>query len=256
MDVKTLKDIIKTRKDIKEKFQSLKQGESDANIFFEKTFSPITKPLNKIFSDSTPKIKIEKHEGDVNKVHPIKSITPIKKNTLKKWGTERKLLVKNEESSEDERYFSEASDTDSNEKDEDITLENSQNANTNVSLHIEELTKLEENGKLDTLYGPNRNSDGSWRFGDSSLYLTNEKIHIGNKSYLITPGLYQLLFYKNPKYYDRSELDVYEGILLDTNALRRNFKSNEQIKGTRASKYTNIIKKILENKSKSPKKKS
>lgn len=248
----TLKDLIKTRQDLKRKFHSLKQGESDTKIFFEKTFSPITKPLNKIVSESDSKIKIEKYEDDEHENRPIKSSTPIKKNNRKKLKNEKKLLFKNADSSEEERFFSESSDLDLDEK-QDITLENLENSKiNNNSTFTEQLSMLEQNGKLDTLYGPHKNSDASWRFGDSALVLSNEKIHIGNKSYLITPGLYQLLFYKNPQHYDRSELDIYERILLDTNALRRNFDSNEQIKGTRAAKYTNIIKKFLEkNKSKS-----
>lgn len=253
MDEKTLKDIIKTRNDLKRKFRSLKKGESDSNIFFEKTFSPITKPLNKIFSKSNSRIKLEKYDGDDNEVQPIKLKTPIKKENLKKIETKKKFLYEKDgdddvSSEEEDKFFSEAegSDTDSNDQ-ENLTLQNIENRNLDSgSSFTENLSTLEENGKLDTLYGPHKNPDGSWGFGNTSLILNSDKIFIGTKSFLTTPGLYQLLFYKNPQHYNKDELDIYERILLDTNALRRNFNSNEQIKGTKAVKYTNIIKKIVE----------
>lgn len=78
------------------------------------------------------------------------------------------------------------------------------------------------------------------------MHLNEDKIIIGNQSWANTHGLYELLFYKNPKNYDAYELDIYKQILINSNAHRRKNDPNEQIKGSKGFKYTNIIKKLFQ----------
>ena len=107
-----------------------------------------------------------------------------------------------------------------------------------------DLWYLERNKKLDKVYGPHRDENGAWKLGNADLKINNEKIIIGNQNCSLTPGLYELLFYQNPKHYDVSELEIYKNILLNTNAHKRNFEPNGQIKGNRGNKYKKIIKKM------------
>lgn len=81
--------------------------------------------------------------------------------------------------------------------------------------------------------------------GNANIHVTNEKIVIGNQNWAYTPGLYELLFFKKPKNYDKSELDIYKKILINTSAHKVNHDPNGRIKGNRGMKYINIIKKLF-----------
>lgn len=48
-------DIIKTREAIKRKYLDVKRGKAERNIFLEKVFDPITKPLNELVNKKDPK---------------------------------------------------------------------------------------------------------------------------------------------------------------------------------------------------------
>ncbi|CAG9759838.1 unnamed protein product [Ceutorhynchus assimilis] len=52
-----------------------------------------------------------------------------------------------------------------------------------------------------------------------------------------TPGLYELLFKKEPVGYKKADLDNYMDILTRTNAYRRNNNPNEQVQGNSSVKY-------------------
>lgn len=60
-----------------------------------------------------------------------------------------------------------------------------------------------------------------------------------------TPGLFELVFFQDPKGYTSSDLENYMDILKRTNAYRRNFDPNDQLEGTTDQKYLTVIKPYL-----------
>ena len=77
--------------------------------------------------------------------------------------------------------------------------------------------------------------------GSSEVTFEGANVIINNNKYIGTPGLYELLFKNQPNNYSKEDLKNYKNILDISNAHRRNFKPNEQILGTRSTKYNGII---------------
>ena len=120
--------------------------------------------------------------------------------------------------------------------------------NRKQSLKLTENSPLFENIKLlintkqlDKMYGFNQDEDGSWRNG-KDLFNEANTMQIGNMKLKMTPGLFVLVFHAKPLHYTKNDLKKYKEILIHIKAHRRRYEPNEQVKGTRAFKYTRIIK--------------
>jgi hypothetical protein len=77
--------------------------------------------------------------------------------------------------------------------------------------------------------------------GTAEVKFVGKDIDINGKRYEGTPGLYELLFKRNPKKYSDQDIHTYKEILDITSAARTNFNPNSQIQGTKAFKYKSII---------------
>lgn len=228
MEEKLLRELVKSKKVLKRKFDSIKLGETERINKLKNTFKPLTEPLQqlvKLSSDSSLKprdfVDVKTKFEDNKKMKNITTSTPKKKvyiDSLTRIG----------------------------ENEEDTTELNNETFYSQSPNWEYNLTDLYESNKLDTIFGPYKNKNGNWMFGNSDLRLTDDKITIGNKSWALTPGLYSLLFHKKPEQYDSSELEIYKRILLDTNAHRRNYDPNNQLKGNRGYKYKEIISNLFD----------
>lgn len=87
-----------------------------------------------------------------------------------------------------------------------------------------------------------------------SFHIGNSRIHIdgndlvlqnNNKRYKGTIGLYELLFKKAPKNFDKYDLEAYREIILKTSAHKRYYQKNQQVDGSRLPKYTKIISPLI-----------
>jgi hypothetical protein len=72
--------------------------------------------------------------------------------------------------------------------------------------------------KNDKIYGPKQLSNGVIKLGKKEIDFDGDTLNIEEKSYLLTPGLEQLLFLNNPKLYSPQDLDIYKEILTQTSA--------------------------------------
>lgn len=77
--------------------------------------------------------------------------------------------------------------------------------------------------------------------GNSRLDIDGSDIIIKKKRYRGTLGLYELLFKKNPTNFTKEDAENYKQIVLKTNAHRRYYKVNNQIDGSKLTKYKKII---------------
>ena len=118
---------------------------------------------------------------------------------------------------------------------------------TKSSPLFENIQTLINNKQLDKIYGFNQDVDGSWRYGKEKLIFNRDNtMQIGNMKLKMTPGLFELVFHKKPLHYSKNDLKKYKEILINTNAHKRRYEPNEQVKGTRAFKYIRIIKHLFE----------
>lgn len=118
------------------------------------------------------------------------------------------------------------------------------------------------NEEYDHTYGVRFNPvTDKFKIGDSELDFAKEDIVIttplGHQlTYPGTPGLYELLFKKEPIGAKASDETQYRDIVNRTNAARRHYNAEEQIQGNTGKKYASTVKRILASKPKPPGKKS
>lgn len=219
-------------------------GEEVTSQELQNTFKPLTEPLQKLVklsNDNTFNSIIPKNE---NTFFPKKSFHETLITS-----TPNKRIVKKE-------FLSKSTlknNLDSLEEDGEETFNDGENYAKDDTFYsqmdddVPNLSDLKTNKKLDYVFGPHKDVNGEWKFGSENLKVNDEKIIIGNQHWAYTPGLFELLFYKNPKNYDKYELEIYKKILLNTNAHKVNYEPNERIKANRGNKYKNIIKKLIDN---------
>ncbi|KAI8123525.1 hypothetical protein CVS40_6009 [Lucilia cuprina] len=242
MDENVLKELVKTRNVLKKKFRSIKIGEEDTHKQLKDTFKPITEPLNDF----------------IKKSRNLKKISKIEKNDIKNENTNDTNFMSNKlplnvdtstpKKIREDTLVNSVNYEDDDDDDNDDYYSQSENENLNIDMNDADLLLLEKLNELDNLYGPHKDSNNEWYFGDSKIKFNGDKIEIGNQIWALTPGLFSLMFHKTPKNYDKSELEIYKKILINTNAYKRHYKPDGQIKGTKAYKYQHIIGKLFKGK--------
>lgn len=244
MNESLAKSIIHTRKILRDKFKSIKIGAESTEAALEKTFRPITRPINELLIETKP-LKVEKHSPSPSTSH-YKNIerklfehdasTPIKKESFHNVNKDDENLFRSFDNDDIQTSQTLIDNRDNlmQENDSDVTSDELS------------LSSLKNKKELDLTYGLHENSRGEWMFGKSKLnFIDDNRIQIGNNIWILTPGLFNLLFHKSPTGYDSTELSIYKKILLETNAHRQRFSPKGAIKGSRALKYKNIIKSLV-----------
>lgn len=255
MDNKLIKEIIKTSNAIRKKYKALKTGRIETETQLEETFKPITSTLKELTAsvklepkgEIKPKEeerKMEKADDDDDEIY-----TPPARKYLKmeatstpfQFGESSLPLDDDDDASGDE----DADDEFATPIRSSTLKERSLFTVGSPSQVVNKYKKLvnDNSSYVDNTYGVYHS--GGWKIGNSTLKVANENIVIKDKQYKITEGLFELLFMKRPKGYTQEDLSNYQIILKDTSAHKRNFKEDEQIKGTNSHKYKSIIKKLV-----------
>jgi hypothetical protein len=88
--------------------------------------------------------------------------------------------------------------------------------------------------------------NGAFYIGDSEVTITGDDIIVGETKFDGTPGLWELITSKSPDsgIYTTNDLDSYETILLNTNAIVN--PETGKVKSSASEKYRNIIKPIYD----------
>lgn len=244
MNEKILKELVKARKNLKMKFQSIKLDKNKSYTQLENAFKPITEPLEKLIEATSKKQSKRRIHNSREKKFKLTNISELYNKELptstpkKEFNSKRYLessLNEGEEEEENEDEYEEGEDEGDND-DDDASNYISYSDTKDI-----DISNLIKNKKIDKVYGPRKDEKGNWKLGNANLEINNEKIIVGNQKWASTPGLLELLFFQFPKSYDKSELEIYKKILLDTNVHRRNYNPNEQINGNRGEKYKKII---------------
>lgn len=235
MDPNTVNKIIHTRSVIRKKYAALKEGRSEAEVGLEKVFQPITTPLKKLtvlpqqiqqLPDALAgKLKKEKHEPHAS-FHT--TFTPSDK------------FSKRESSSlDDEAASSPLSEPDLSLQDYSNTSLDTLEYSTNKFM---ESMKLDNN--YDSKYGPYYDSkELAWKIGDSSFAVIDSNVVVDGKTYSLTPGLRELIFFRHPseKLYTEDDIESYLDIVKTSGALHRNYNKSLQYAGNKSHKYKLIM---------------
>lgn len=253
-EAELLKQIDESRKAIRQKHLQLKVGLSDIQDEVSKVFKPIVQPLDKIAGKST---KFEKQ------VHS----TPIKsKHSL--FSTVAQGDDDDSEDDEEDEY-----ETDYFQKSEPVSqlqqskknispdfhqalhstahehlqqapkdspsISAASNLNDIVTKYLKDLEDRDFHS--DTNYGVRKLLSG-YKFGSAEIYVTGDKINIGNIQYDTTPGLVELLFRKNPDKTVIQEADIskYQQMARNTNLMRKHYKPDTSFKNPTFSNKFNL----------------
>ena len=100
------------------------------------------------------------------------------------------------------------------------------------------------------IYGVRKLSNGSLMIVETAISFNDQYIEIGDKRYLMSTGLLELMFKQRPDeaYVSADDLEHYEEILVTTNVHKRKYSSSESIRADEGSKYKDIIIKLLSSK--------
>lgn len=197
----------------------------------------IKKQIIKSVRNIKNKLKILKEEEDISErkqrkilkpiTDPLESIVSIHKNEENK---NNQMEASNENN--DDYFSSCTSDTSMHTEDEldDSIFHDERNKNITYGI---------------------RNEGGKVLIGNVPIVIKKTEdssvFSIKDKSYVITPGLSELLFENKPKIDLITEQDrlLYKDILIATNAHRRGFIPSGQIQGNSGIKYSKIIKPLF-----------
>lgn len=263
--------LIAKRKNVKSKLDLLKQGE----MIQESAFLPITKHLKNIETklenkdNSNKKIKYEKddyndddddsYDSEFIKNENISDV-PFEKSGILRSSTPKQMFQKRLENRKEESplFSFKKKILDAIEEDE-RKEENLGNSSVNLPPneqsfldYLEQYDPLPRKYIHDMLTGdPNefdrktgvRHDAEAEKFyiGNSQLHIDGLDVIVKNKKYKGTPGLYELLFKKNPINYTETDLSNYKDIVQKTNAHKRHYQHNKQVAGSRSKKYQKII---------------
>ena len=228
MEQANLRELINIKKSIRNKVISLKLNENDNETQFRKKFKPLIEPLNELVSQT---IKDEPRDLKDETVPPA---TNTKKNDF---STPSVLFALKEE----------APGTVMESEEEFDPLD----AQKKLPRHY--MDQLVFNKKeIDLTYGAKFHPRaGAWTMGNKQIKFDGEEIVIidknsmHSKSYRGTPGLYELIFKKNPVGFTKADSQQYADILIRTSSHRSKSNPDEPVKWPNTAKYRNIIKPLL-----------
>lgn len=255
-------DIIRSREIIKRKYNALRRGEEETSNALEKTFKPIADPLKAILrmKDSpmqTSLLPIKKEE----EMEP-----PVKKEKIEDPEIEDLPGHSKEETSDQKAEEEDTTDTDSaSDMEEGSDWEDAREDDPEDNKGLDD-TKLLDSyvgsnfGPISSSYfrdmisnvdsfdhvnGVRVGQNGEWMLGDKSIrFDKDDNMLIGDQTFAPSKGLFDLIFKRSPQEYSTDDLERYKKVLDLTNAHRRSYVASNPVRGTRAKKYKDIIKKL------------
>ena len=205
-----IKDLIETRKRIKDNFIARKVGESEYQTGLTKLFKPVTETQK-----ATAKEITEAQKATSEKI--TSELLPIKESL------EKIPAITFPEYQAIERHIKE------------------KNLGPLVTKALEHI-KTEEKTTFEMFF-----KNGDFKMGDKTLNIINNDIIVDGKVYKGTPGLWNLIMLDKPQDFTEEDFTNYGNLLIQTNTIYQN--NNPKInkpKSSRSYKWKNLIKPIWE----------
>lgn len=270
------RELIKTKKVIREKLRALKEGNLDRDHTLQTMFEPVTKPLQQVVSELGEIKKRKRLKDEEEQPQPLKR-EKIKSNLMETPEREYAPASTSTPHSSKPKQPSFLTLEDigeiSPEHDDDDYNDDDGGDDVNQSIHTKlhhptDIKKLIENDDvfeeyLDQFnelpasyikdfiikqpslgrYGVRLNlDDGKFRFGDSEVDIIGDNIIIKGKEYTGSPGLYQLLFSNEPTGTRVKDEENFKDIIERTYAAHRKYDANKQRVGFNHQKYRKFVK--------------
>ena len=230
-------DIEKSTSNIKEKYVTLKRHMAENEEYLYRTFQPITKHL---------KLITERPHDDLSEDFRFvqETSTPLKSTSFSFLEASKSTLQ------QPKSVFFTPSKTSiipiASSSFFDLTTP-PQRSPSLASEYVNKVISDEMDG-YDTIYGV-RFDGKNLLMGNAEIKICNDIITVGgNKTFLGTPGLYKLLFLKEPgtESIEKSDWKTYQQILSITKAHKKGFSSTGKVNRLlNNKKYTRVISKLF-----------
>lgn len=250
-DTSDLKEIVELSDSIRKKYQMLKRGSAETDVLLQKTFKPIVDPLQTLVKEKKRKrIKTEtevkkeiksEYQDDNDEVFPetlkhddvfpktlnletLVESTPIAEKVLEE-------TLSTPEGAEYIKHF---------------LQQYGPLASKYMILYVTDDKTIDK-----TLHGL-RYVDNEWQFGNKTFTVDKEdNIYIDDTKYEGTPGLFELIFLKEPNQdiITKTDYDMYVKILNTASVLKKRYDPFGSGQGSRSKKYVSIIAPRLRSKS-------
>lgn len=238
MNTNIKEQLVKAISSIKKKIKLIQNEEHATELKFKKVFKPITDPLEtliKVKGTEIPDLNVSRNTNTID--------TAMDLDTSIEYEKFRDII--RADSSKHSEYY----DLD------DEKEKNLQNHDNDTLLSLKKEDVLNIYDKINVPFGI-RSENNKLMMGNVavSLSLTNnankEKkymVSVRNKNYELTAGLKELIMRNKPNLELVSDHDktVYKEMLINTNAHKRDFNPDGQLKGDKGIKYRQIIKPLF-----------
>lgn len=226
--------LIDLRNSIKKKFNELHNQKLAMSESLQDYYEPITTPLNKILQ-STIRNKSDEKTGDILNLPAIAEENEI---------DERMANVNLSDVASNEND-SNASYEDANETNEsDSSSRNADNSDVINDKYFKDYMRIIDSPQHDKNYGMRRVNE-RYMIGNTVVYLDeiNKQLSVNRRRFPLTSGLLSLLILKSVKKSNCNRIDLlrYKDILLITNAHRKYYDANKDIRTSTIKKFTDII---------------
>lgn len=217
---KLLEELVKARNAVRRKYNLIKFNKDHTEQVLSETFKPITEPLQKLVKNYGKKLNVNLSEDSKSSID----------------STNPNFTLSNEIDTTEQQEINTI------EKQPDNELPNL----SGISEFNKTLTSDDKDVEIpfqdrDKIYGP-RWVEDHWELGSVRIRFQENSIIVHNKSFPRTIGLYELIIHKNPINYSLPELNKYKEILKISNAHKKNYKPDSEIKKHPTSvKYNSII---------------
>lgn len=259
-----LKQMVKTRKNLQRKYNTLKSDILKSQTHLEKSLHPITKPLKQLIT------KMEKREEEIilpkMEIQPEKQdLSPVKNLIQEEL---EKLITLYQQQQQEQAAAADTSNQDSFKETIYQTSDNEDNTlpepdatsqyidesirqfsnitsdeNTVFQSYLEDFHPLpriyvkeniqDSNNQFDHRFGVYHNIEtDKFSIGDADVTFEGPDLRIKGVLYKGTPGLYELLFKNTPLGFNKSDEKEYNDILKRTNALHVKHDPNNPLQRT------------------------
>lgn len=228
--------LAKASESIRQKHKLIKLGKESLEQALGDTFKPIVNPLEKLVGDIETLKKVENVKAEKNENNG--------KNDLDKYDNDDDAGGADE--SFQSAIFDEGEQSRPFEGDEQSP---SGSPLESLSRETEKyLTQLNKRSKdFDTVYGVRKLTKDRLMMGNSPISFSEKFIHIADLTFPSSKGLLELIFLKNPdeSFLNANDLENYKKILLTTNAHKKHYLADGDVRDSKSHKFKYFIEKLL-----------
>lgn len=233
---KVVQEITRASDAIRKKHRLIKSIRSDMDRIANDTFKPIVDPLQKL-ADARQTIDV-KWEEPIKKEEKVDKRVTFNESDIKIHSTPIRPRRHHYDDDNDGSVVDDGSDD---------VIEDNDSTVVDIDHYYEKkflnMLKMNRKAYLDNIYGVRRLTNGEMMIGNSPIKLNKNHVHVNGVNYVMTPGLLELLFRKQPDEtsISQTDLDAYKEILMATNAHRKDYDADKSIRRNKTIKFTRFI---------------